>query len=131
MSVRGHTQRAAVIAAIALITAWAPPASATTTVAAAGSDTTAAARASVARTATSASKPAATSSAARPRRLEDIPIDGDVAMPQVLFITGRDQRRIPCVHHRRYLPEAKALGEATVLPARLAVSGAAPAAAAR
>jgi hypothetical protein len=130
MSARLPMRSIAASVAILALAALAGRAAATESAAPAGRDTARVARASVARAA-SAGKQAAAPAAARPRRLEDIPIEGDVTMPQVLFITGRDQRRIPCVHHRRYLPEAKALGEATVLPARLAVAGAAPAAASR
>ena len=40
---------------------------------------------------------------AGPRRLEDIHIEGEVPVPQVLFITARDQRRFLESHHERYL----------------------------
>jgi hypothetical protein len=54
--------------------------------------------------------------ASPPRRLEDIHIEGEVPVPQVLFITARDQRRFMDFHHRRYLRTSQQLGEATALP---------------
>jgi hypothetical protein len=39
----------------------------------------------------------------RARRLEDVYIEGEIPVPQVLFVTGRDQRRFFDFQHRRYL----------------------------
>ncbi len=51
-----------------------------------------------------------------PRRLEDVYIEGEIPVPQVLFITTRDQRRFMDFHHRRYLRTSLELGQATALP---------------
>jgi len=59
---------------------------------------------------------------AGPRRLEDIHIEGEVPVPQVLFITARDQRRFLESHHDLYLRTSKELGEATPLPARVVLT---------
>jgi hypothetical protein len=56
-----------------------------------------------------------------PRTLEDIRIEGDVPVPQVLFITARDQRRFMDLHHRRYLQSSLQIGERTVVPTSLTV----------
>jgi len=68
---------------------------------------------------TVASKPAGT---AGPRRLEDIHIEGEVPVPQVLFITARDQRRFLESHHELYLRTSRELGESTPLPARVVLT---------
>jgi hypothetical protein len=60
---------------------------------------------------------------AGPRRLDEIHIEGEIPVPQVLFITAREQRRIMDFKHRRYLKSARAIGETTVLPSRIAVVG--------
>jgi len=70
-------------------------------------------------TATATASPART---AGPRRLEDIHIEGEVPVPQVLFITARDQRRFLESHHDLYLRTSKELGEATPLPARVVLT---------
>ena len=59
---------------------------------------------------------------AGPRRLEDIHIEGEVPVPQVLFITARDQRRFLESHHDLYLRTSRELGEATPLPARVVLT---------
>jgi hypothetical protein len=59
--------------------------------------------------------------AADARRLDDIHIEGEIAVPQVLFITARDQRRFLDFQHRRYLKTSVAVGEAATLPSRIAV----------
>lgn len=59
------------------------------------------------------------SSGAAPRRLDEVHIEGEVPVPQVLFITARDQRRLMDVHYRRYLRTSRELGEQTVLPSRI------------
>jgi len=61
------------------------------------------------------------------RRLEDIHIEGEVPVPQVLFITARDQRRFLEFQHGRYLKTSRALGEETPLPAWIVVTGIRPA----
>jgi hypothetical protein len=48
--------------------------------------------------------------------LEDITIEGNVVVPQVLFITARDQKRFLDDLHRRYLPSAATLGRSVELP---------------
>jgi len=68
---------------------------------------------------TVASKPVGT---AGPRRLEDIHIEGEVPVPQVLFITARDQRRFLESHHELYLRTSRELGESTPLPARVVLT---------
>ena len=79
------------------------------------------ARASSAKTSKSkaASKSASTATPAAPagnRTLDEIHIEGEVAVPQVLFITARDQRRYLDFQHRRYLKSSRQLGESTVYP---------------
>jgi len=59
---------------------------------------------------------------AGPRRLEDIHIEGEVPVPQVLFITARDQRRFLESHHELYLRTSRELGESTPLPARVVLT---------
>lgn len=59
-------------------------------------------------------------SAGAPRTLEDIHIEGEIPVPQVLFITARDQRRFTQFHHRRYLKTSLQIGEETMLPSRIA-----------
>ena len=76
-----------------------------------------------------ATKPAATKAvppAAAARTLEDIHIEGEIPVPQVLFITARDQRRFVEFQHRRYLRTSRKVGEDTVLPSRIVVTGARP-----
>ena len=69
--------------------------------------------------------------AARPatevRRLEDIHIEGEIPVPQVLFITARDQRRFLEFQHGRYLKTSRTTGEETPLPAWIVVTGTRPA----
>lgn len=48
--------------------------------------------------------------------LEDITIEGEIAMPQVLFITARDQYRYRDLLHRRYLPTAEAMRASIPVP---------------
>ncbi len=81
-----------------------------------------------AKTAVKATKKTATTAAATvarpagPRRLEDIQIEGEVPVPQVLFITARDQRRFLESHHDLYLRTSRELGESTPLPARVVLT---------
>jgi len=63
-----------------------------------------------------AAKSAGESPPAGNRTLDEIHIEGEVAVPQVLFITARDQRRYLDFQHRRYLPSSRQLGESTVYP---------------
>ncbi len=66
-------------------------------------------------------------SGAPPRTLEDIHIEGEIPVPQVLFITARDQRRFMEFQHGRYLRTSRKLGEETVLPSWIVVTGTRPA----
>jgi hypothetical protein len=74
-----------------------------------------------------AGKPGATGAGAR--RLEDIHIEGEIPVPQVLFITARDQRRFLEFQHHRYLRTSRKIGEDTALPSWIAVTGSRAAAA--
>ena len=74
-----------------------------------------------------ADKPGATGAGAR--RLEDIHIEGEIPVPQVLFITARDQRRFLEFQHHRYLRTSRKIGEDTALPSWIAVTGSRTAAA--
>jgi hypothetical protein len=58
---------------------------------------------------------------AAPRKLQDIHIEGEIPVPQVLFITARDQRRFVDFQHRRYLRTSLEVGEQTVFPSRIAL----------
>ncbi|MCC6652325.1 MAG: hypothetical protein IT348_14325 [Candidatus Eisenbacteria bacterium] len=73
-----------------------------------------------------AAKPAAAGPAAAARAgartLEDIHIEGEIPVPQVLFITARNQRRFLEFRHGHYLRSAQQLGEATAIPTRIVVS---------
>jgi hypothetical protein len=64
---------------------------------------------------------------AAPRRLEDITIEGEIPVPQVLFITARDQRRFMDFQHRRYLKTSLQIGQEAVLPSWIGVSTKQPA----
>jgi hypothetical protein len=64
------------------------------------------------------SAPAATSS----RTLEDIHIEGEIPVPQVLFITERDPRRFVEFQDRRYLRTSRKVGEDAGLPSRIVVT---------
>jgi len=57
-----------------------------------------------------------------PRMLEDIQIEGEIPVPQVLFVTARDQRRFLQFHHRRYLATSLQLGQSTSLPSGVVVT---------
>jgi len=61
------------------------------------------------------------------RTLEDIHIEGEIPVPQVLFITARDQRRFLEFQHGRYLRSSRKLGEDTALPSWIVVTGTRPA----
>jgi hypothetical protein len=62
-----------------------------------------------------------------PRQLQDIHIEGEIPVPQVLFITARDQRRFMDFQHRRYLRTSLEVGEQTIFPTKIAVIGNRPA----
>jgi len=64
----------------------------------------------------------AKATAAASRRLEDIHIEGEIPMPQVLFITARDQRRFTDFNAQRYLRTSLEVGEQTVYPTRVGTS---------
>ncbi len=71
--------------------------------------------------------PARSTSSAPVRRLEDFRIEGEIPAPQVLFVTARDPHRFAEFQHRRYLKTSLALGQETILPARIALVGSGPA----
>jgi hypothetical protein len=50
------------------------------------------------------------------RTLDDIHIEGEIPVPQVLFITARDQRRFVGFQPQRYLRSSRQLAEATTSP---------------
>jgi len=64
--------------------------------------------------------------AGAPRRLEDIRIEGEIPVPQVLFITARDQRRFMEFQHHRYQRTSLELGRATTLPSPIVVPRSTP-----
>ena len=64
--------------------------------------------------------------AASARTLDDIHIEGEIPVPQVLFITARDQRRFMEFQHRRYLKTGRQLAEASSLPDRIVVTPSRP-----
>jgi len=74
-----------------------------------------------------AAQPAASSArSGGARTLDDIHIEGEIPVPQVLFITARDQRRFMEFQHRHYLRTSRQLGEATPLPSRIVLNRVAP-----
>ena len=56
-----------------------------------------------------------------PRMLDDIHIEGEIPVPQVLFITARDQRRFMEFQHHRYTRTSLELGRGTAMPSRVVV----------
>jgi hypothetical protein len=56
------------------------------------------------------------------RTLEDIHIEGEIPVPQVLFITAREQRRFMEFQHHRYLKSSHDVGASTVPPSRIVMS---------
>ena len=56
-----------------------------------------------------------------PRTLDDIHIEGEIPVPQVLFITARDQRRFMEFQHHRYTRTSLELGRGTAMPSRVVV----------
>jgi hypothetical protein len=67
--------------------------------------------------------PAAAPANATPRKLQDIHIEGEIPVPQVLFITARDQRRFVDFQQRRYLRTSRELAEQTNFPSRISLVG--------
>lgn len=84
----------------------------------AAADTGAVARRATSRTSAGTKARSATAS----RQLETTHIQGDIPVPQVLFVTARDQRRFMSAHHQRYLKTSKTLAEATPIPTRMIVT---------
>ena len=64
---------------------------------------------------------AAASGGHAPRTLEDIHIEGEIPVPQVMFITARDQRRFMEFQHHRYTRTSLELGRGTAMPSRVVV----------
>lgn len=60
------------------------------------------------------------------RRLEDIHIEGEIPVPQVLFVTGRDQRRFLDFQHQRYLKTSVEVGQKAVYPSWITLVGLRP-----
>ena len=56
------------------------------------------------------------------RTLEDIHIEGEIPVPQVLFISAREQRRFMEFQHHRYLKNSREVGAATVPPSRIVMT---------
>ena len=63
-----------------------------------------------------ATAPAANATPAGPRRLDDIHIEGEIPVPQVLFVSAREQRRFLDFQQARWLRSARQLGESTPVP---------------
>ena len=73
-----------------------------------------------------AGKPVVAKSAEKPRRLEDVRIEGDVPVPQVLFVTARDPRRFLEFQHGRYRKTSLQLSRESMSPARVVLVGNGP-----
>jgi len=58
-----------------------------------------------------------------PRRLDEIAIEGEIPVPQVLFITARDQRRFLDANPSRYVRTSRQVADATPTPTRVIVVG--------
>ena len=69
-----------------------------------------------------------TRSRVAPRTLDDIHIEGEIPVPQVLFITARDQRRFMEFQHHRYTRTSLELGRGTAMPSRIVIPEPGPAA---
>jgi len=61
-----------------------------------------------------------------PRRLDDIRIEGEIPVPQVLFITAREQRRFMEFQHHHYQKTSLELGRATATPSQIVVTAPTP-----
>jgi hypothetical protein len=120
------TLRHALVAALLLAAVAAPAGAASTRARPAARHTR-----SVARRAAAGAPPGRAIAAGRSgegvRRLEDIHIEGEIPVPQVLFITARDQRRFLEFQHGRYLKTSRTMGDETPLPAWIVVTGIRPA----
>ena len=81
----------------------------------------ASARRPVATRPTTADSLARPGSRVAPRTLDDIHIEGEIPVPQVLFITARDQRRFMEFQHHRYTRTSLELGRGTAMPSRVVV----------
>ena len=66
-------------------------------------------------------KPAAAPRRAGDRTLDAITIEGEIAVPQVLFITSREQPRYRDLLHRRFLRTSLDVGEHAILPSRVLI----------
>jgi hypothetical protein len=55
-----------------------------------------------------------------PRTLDEITIEGEIAVPQVLFITARERRHYRDFLHRNYLKDSRDLCREIPVPTRLA-----------
>jgi len=60
------------------------------------------------------------------RTLQDIHIEGEIPVPQVLFITARDQRRFVDFQYQRYVKTSQEVGAQTAFPSRILVIGSQP-----
>ena len=78
------------------------------------------------RTARHAMHSVAQAPAGMPRTLSDVHIEGEIPVPQVLFITARDQRRFMDFQHHRYLKTSLQLGADTPFPTWVAVVNGSP-----
>lgn len=66
------------------------------------------------------SRPSAHRAGKGPRTLDEITIEGEIAVPQVLFITARERKHYQDFLHRNYLKSSRELCRETPLPVRLA-----------
>ena len=55
------------------------------------------------------------------RTLEEITIEGEIAVPQVLFITARDRRRYNDQLYRKFLQSSLELARGTAYPRHLVI----------
>jgi hypothetical protein len=58
---------------------------------------------------------------ARVRTLDEITIEGEIPLPQVLFVTATESARIESAFARLYTPSALDIGSAAALPGFLCV----------
>ena len=59
--------------------------------------------------------------------LDDIHIEGEIPVPQVLFITAREQRRFMEFQHHPNTRTSLELGRGTAMPSRIVVPEPSPA----
>jgi len=69
-----------------------------------------------------ADNPARTPRPGGPRTLDAIHIEGELPLPQVMFITARDQRRFLEFENHHYQRSALELGRATPLPSHVVIT---------